>query len=327
MNMEKTAQKAIAAEYQALRGERRAEIERRTKALYQKVPALERVDRDIAFAGVRTAAKIAGGKRTVEEVSHELMETLDALKAERARLYRENNIPEDYLEVPYRCAACKDTGYVDGRRCTCFLTRAAQYVYQMSGANPELFKSDFDAFRLDYYSRETDRETGISPYENAKCIYEILKNYCAGFDTTRDNLYLYGGTGLGKTFLASCAANALLKQGYGVLYQTAYRLFSFLEDYKFGRADREESRELYGFIYSCDLLIIDDLGTEFITPFSQAAFFDILNGRICAGKKIIISTNLSIGELAATYSTRVSSRVAGSFLLLKLLGEDIRMRR
>ena len=150
------------------------------------------------------------------------------------------------------------------------------------------------------------------------------KKFCENFSKNKRGIYISGNAGVGKTYLSCCIANYLISRGNTVLYQSAYRLFSFLEDYKFMRVDRSEFASFYDYIYNCDMLIIDDLGTEFSTTFAKAAFFDIINTRADNKKSTVISSNLSLADLENFYSPRVKSRVNSSFLFLSILGEDIR---
>ena len=319
-------EKRLMSVYEQIKKEREEEADRKKAEIYAKFPRVEEIDDEIAVAAIRVAGKIADGKHTVEELSNELMETLKKLKTEKGEIYKKNNIPLDYTDEKFRCEACKDTGYVKNERCKCFYEYLAKSVYELSNIPMSAKNETFDKFDFKYYSKSIDPRIGISHYDNAKSVYERCKAFCDNFEKTDENLYIYGNAGVGKTFLTNCIAQELISKGHNVLYQTAYKTFSFLDDYKFGKIDRESNQFLFDLIYDCDLLIIDDLGTEFITQYTQAAFFDILNTRIAENKKTIISTNLSIDELSNMYSQRTSSRIAGSFTLLHIFGDDIRIK-
>ena len=181
-------------------------------------------------------------------------------------------------------------------------------------------KTDFS-----YYSNEIDKTIGVSPYDNARNIYRTCLNFCKSFGERYENLYIYGPAGVGKTHLTSCIVSELINNGHGVIYQTSYKLFKFLEDCHFNRSGIENAELLKKAIYGCDLLIIDDFGTEFINSYTQSALFDLLNTRLLEKRSTIINSNLNMSDVRATYTDRISSRIMGEFTLLKFVGEDIRL--
>lgn len=326
MRYENAVVKKISDIYENLKKEREESAEKRKREIYAKFPRVKEIDDEIALSAIRVASKIAEGNHTVEELSKELMETLKRLKTEKGDIYKKNNIPLDYTDEKYVCEKCKDTGFIKNERCKCFYEYLAKSVYELSNIPANAKNETFSKFNFDFYSKSINPKTGISDYDNAKSVFDGCKKFCENFGKNNDNLYICGNTGVGKTFLTNCIAQELIKNGFNVLYQTAYKTFSFLDDYKFGKIDRESNQFLFDLIYDCDLLIIDDLGTEFITQYTQAAFFDILNTRIAENKSTVISTNLSIKELSDMYSPRTASRIAGDFTLLHIFGEDIRIK-
>ena len=167
----------------------------------------------------------------------------------------------------------------------------------------------------------------VSPRENMQNILATCKNFVMRFPNLEKNLLFWGAPGLGKTFLSTCIAKELIKRGYSVIYETAYQTFSMLEELKFKRSEDDRLKFKADKIYSCDLLILDDLGSEFSTQYTNAAFFDILNSRLIAGKKTVINTNLSIAELGKKYSERVTSRMIGHYEMLEFFGKDIRFQQ
>ena len=184
----------------------------------------------------------------------------------------------------------------------------------------------FDSFSFDYYSKEPLISTGQSPYMYAKAIYNDCRNFVEKEEYKKGtNLFLYGDSGLGKTFLCSCIAQELLKREVPVLYQTAYRLFTILEDARFKKDETCEALEKQ--FYEIPVLMIDDLGTEFVTTYTSAVLFDLINTRVQNQKSTIISSNLSMALMKENYSDRVQSRIFGEYKLLKFYGTDIRKQQ
>ena len=190
-------------------------------------------------------------------------------------------------------------------------------VYQ---AIYDWIETGFKTFDFSLYSQEVDDTYGVSPYDAMQNIVKVCRNFIAEFDRTDRNLLFWGEPGLGKTFLSTCIAKELIKKGYSVIYETTYRIVSLLEEEHFNRsADAEALKLQIGRLYESDLLILDDLGAEFSTAYTNAALFELLNSRLIANKKTIINTNLSIQELAERYSDRVISRIMGSYIMLEFI--------
>lgn len=324
MEISKKLKSEISNEYFALKEKNEAEYEKRREILYIEHPYLKEADTEISLTALRCAQKIANSSRTIEDVSNEMLEILDKLKSKREAYILKNNINPDYLYPKYDCEICQDTGYKDKKMCKCYKSKLTQKLYEYSHISDEGKKCTFKNFKMDFYENKDIYNLGITPLENIKEVLMACKKFCENFDKNKSGVYICGNAGVGKTYLSCCIANYLISQGHTVLYQNAFRLFSFLEDYKFLRVDRTENEEFYDYIYNCDMLIIDDLGTEFSTPFAKAAFFDIINMRADNKKSTVINSNLSLSELSNFYSPRVKSRINSSFLFLSILGEDIR---
>lgn len=326
MNIDSEALRELKDQLSRERTKREHDALEEKNRIYALYPEIEEVDKEISLTALKTAYKITETGRTVEDVAKEMVDTLNRLKAQRKAYLQKYNIPEDYAKPKYSCEECSDTGFKDGKMCICLKKKIAEYVYSKSTISLINKEDTFDVFNLEYYSDNTDPEIGVSPRLAANAVYIACKNFCDNFETERRSLYIYGPTGVGKTFITSCITNELLKKGIAVLYHSAYRLFGFVDDYKFNRVPRDNYKSDYDLIYDADLLIIDDLGTEFINSNSQAVLFDILNTRYQTGKKTIISTNLSLAEIDGVYSERISSRIAGNYITLNLFGEDIRFK-
>lgn len=318
----------IASEYRELKRERENKLNSKLEFLHSIDPEFEMIEREISMLGISMASKIAGSGASVESIMAELNSKLDTLKGKRVNLYKKYDIDADFLETPYECSACKDTGYTeDGKKCKCRIQKEIKYAKAMSSIPPELGMYTFKDFDLTYYSKVPDNRYEMSAYENVLSVLDTCKHFCDNFENSGKNLYIYGKSGLGKTMLVTCMANELIQKNNIVMYQTASNLFKILEGYKFGKDTGEEISLLYDQLYNCDLLIIDDLGTEFPNTFTQSMLFDILNTRLLTKKSTVISSNLFTDDIKKTYSERISSRILGEYELLLMFGEDIRIQK
>lgn len=318
----------IASEYRELKRERENKLNSKLEFLHSIDPEFEMIEREISMIGISMASKIAGRGASVESIMAELNSKLDALKEKRENLYKKYDIDADFLETPYECSACKDTGYTDdGKKCSCRIQKEIKYAKASSSIPPELGMFTFKDFDLTYYSKVPDNRYEMSAYENVLSVLDTCKHFCDNFENSGKNLYIYGKSGLGKTMLVTCMANELIQKNNIVMYQTASNLFKILEGYKFGKDTGEEISLLYDQLYNCDLLIIDDLGTEFPNNFTQSMLFDILNTRLLTKKSTVISSNLFTDDIKKTYSERISSRILGEYELLLMFGEDIRIQK
>lgn len=233
----------------------------------------------------------------------------------------ENGYPANYLEIPYTCKKCADTGYIDGITCECRRDLLNQLnVRDLESVSPAK-ECTFDTFSLDYYSDKVSGGYSISPKEQMQMIYNYCKDYAEDFDSESGSLYMYGETGLGKTHLSLAIANVAARKGYSVFYSSAQTLLADAEREKFGGSDNSNTEKR---AIGCDLLIIDDLGCEFLTQYTAAEIYTILNERINRSKPFIISTNLKWEELEKRYTGRLTSRIIGNCTRLLFLGNDIR---
>lgn len=296
-------------------------LERRTNAAYAQIPRLKEIDDAIASCSVAQARRLFDGD---EEAISSLREQLSSYREEKAILLEENGFPADYFDPIYTCADCKDTGYIGLKRCHCFEQAAIDLVYTQSNLKEILQKENFSTFSFDYYSSEDiNPATGLSSLDTARDAVLKCRNFIEHFDDTFSNLYFYGDTGIGKTFLSNCVAKELMDQGYSVIYFTAFQLFDILSKGIFKKD--EDAIAAHQNIFDCDLLIIDDLGTELTNSFTTSQLFLCLNERILRKKSTIISTNLGMNQLADIYSERVLSRISSNYTLIKLFGADIRI--
>lgn len=317
----------ILREYDERRFQNKYELDKRVEAAYQAIPLLmELEDEIISLSAESGRLALFGNTNALDE----LKEKATILKDRQAQLLLENGYPEDYLEMRYICSKCKDTGFIGNEKCNCFKQAIADIIYEGSNIKSVLQRENFSMFSFKYYSDDyIDESIGLSPLSNMQKIVAGCKNMIRNFNKKPDNLLFLGNTGVGKTFLANCIAKELLDRGYTVIYLTAFRLFDILEKYKFGR-DVENTltaANQFEYILDCDMLIIDDLGTELSNSFTTSQLYLIINERLLRQKSTLISTNLSLDNLNTNYSERIYSRIISNYCIRRIVGEDIRLNK
>ena len=301
--------------------DRESENRQHLAEAYKRVPRIREIDMQLrrTMAKAAQAAFLQGsdGRELLEKARMENME----LQQERAILAMEHFEPGYLDEMPI-CETCGGSGYLGTSMCECLLELCRQEqkkeVSILSGS-----KEAFNQFRLEYYPDRIDPKIGASPRAIMERNFKICRTYALTFTTNSGNLLFVGGTGLGKTFLSACIARAVADRGCSVVYETANHLFAKLEQNKFSPSE-ETRREAAKFL-DCDLLIIDDLGTEMPGQFVTAALYSLLNDRILMGKPMVISTNLNVDEMSRRYSPQIASRLHGGFQRLTFVGDDIRV--
>ena len=313
----------IMREYNRRQASVQHSLEERRRDVFARIPRLAEIDRRVASLSAEKARSLLYGEsRTMEDLKSQVA----ALSAERTELLRKNGLPEDYLEPHYFCPHCQDTGYVGSRKCSCFKKAEIELLYTQSNLTEILEKENFEHFSFDWYSDTIKNEaTGLTARQTAKHAYDAAMDFVRDFDSRFQNLFLYGSTGTGKTFLSHCIAHELLQSAHCVLYFSAFDLFDRMAQSTFGRRSESDTGE--DFIYDCDLLIIDDLGTELTNSFVSSQLFLCINERIARRKSTVISTNLRLEDFSATYSERTFSRIASNFQMIKLIGKDIRIQK
>ncbi len=297
----------------------------RRQALYAACPRLVQIEEEIASASTQHLKRLLQGDPDERETQLEELRThIRLLAQERKDLLTSNGYPADYLETPYECPLCQDTGYVLGHKCTCFKKAEVALLYSRSRLNEEMKEASFDGFLLDYYSEDAAGQSGKSERELAREALDASRRFVRNFDTLHDNLFFYGDTGVGKTFLSLCIANALLDTSHLVLYFSAQDLFAQLAEYTFSPESGGGSKSD---LLDAQLLIIDDLGTELTNSFTSSQLFQCVNDRLSARKCTLISTNLNLKEFASLYSERTFSRIYSSYRICKLTCRDIRIQK
>lgn len=316
----------ILSEYDALKNQYKGEEKAWLDALYLSYPQIASIDSDIASLAVKSAKAIIDGKFSDKEAADYVKSEAERLRNQKSLFFSQNGIQE--YTPDYKCTACKDTGFSpDGKRCACYIKKLRQYLTFPGERvnNSKLDNSSFNDFDLSYYPNHVDPELGVSPRKIMRAVFAECTKFAHSFSgEDSGNLLLCGPSGLGKTLMASSIANAVAAGGYLSIYKSSYKIFQFMEDYKFSKIDRDAYSVTNDALYGCDLLVIDDFGTEFITSYTQSAFFDLLSTRLDSGKSTVISTNLPLEKISEIYQERVMSRLKNEFEVLRFAGEDIR---
>ena len=301
---------------------RRRDAETSAAALRERmcgeIPRLREIEREKAAAIPELTHAILAGNADgeMERIQQKNLE----LQQEMADILRSNGCDRDNFEPRYTCTKCGDTGYVNGAVCDCYRRLLQEEACNALSGLSAMRLTDFGSLRLDYYDNTVDPKLGVSPREHMRDIIDYCRDYTAAFDTHGDSLLLQGATGLGKTHLCLAIARGVTEQGFGVVYGSVQPLIRRLEAEHFGR----EQGDSEGQLISCDLLVLDDLGMEFDTPFSRACLYNVLNARLLEGRPTVVSTNLSIHALKERYGDQIASRISGGFVPLLCVGNDIR---
>lgn len=303
---------------------REEELKRRKNEVFQKIPRLMQIEAELDRYGIRMLNLIASGDCDEKSAVEGIMKENQAFIKERNSLLIQNGYDSEYLSLSFVCKKCEDTGFIGGNLCECLKREITDCALSDANLSKKMADQTFENFNLNYYSDEYVEEYGCSPRENMKVIFSECRAYVKNFDNTTDNLLFCGGCGLGKTYLSSAIANELLQKGKDVLYISSNALFPILEDMHFGREVTDRASYIIKKLNECELLILDDLGSEFVTQFTCAELFRIINNRLLSAGKMIISTNLNRNMIAKTYDERIASRITGGFSILEFLGEDIR---
>lgn len=286
------------------------------------IPEVREINRQLAAAGAEIAIELARGKENIEERINALKDKNLALQEKRAALLIANGYPADYTKPRFKCEKCEDSGFVGTKICDCFHREVVENTIRSSGIGALVDRQSFDNFDLKYYSGDPRTLTIM------KNVFETLREYAEGFTTSRKSVMMMGGTGLGKTHLSTSIAKSVIEQGYDVVYETVQNVMSDFEYERFGRGyntDAEEKKtDKY---FDCDLLIMDDLGTELTNSFTVSCLYNLINTRINKHLPIIINTNLTHKELKERYEDRITSRLMGEFKVMPFAGTDIRQQK
>ena len=308
--------------YEADRSAREADLAEQREQLYARRPRLREIQDQLRRTASRVmAAALRRGEDPLPEIQRLREENL-SLQAERQMLLAELGLPDNALEDTPLCPFCNDTGYRGGEMCRCLKTYYVEEQRKELSKLLDLGSQSFDTFDTDWYSDQRAPGKTKSAREHMERVYDTCVEYAHNFGKKPANLLLFGRPGLGKTHLSAAIAREVSGKGFSVVYDTAGHIFERFEAQKFGRDEAERDVER---VLNCDLLILDDLGTEMVTTFVQSALYQIINGRLLEKKSTIVSTNLMPEAIAQRYSGQIASRIEGEYQLLPFVGEDIRV--
>ena len=297
-----------------------SELEKKKKVFYLRFPRAKEIEKSLAATSLSAARAVLKGKNAGQAIS-ELKKESEALRQELSDILARAELPADYLEPKFSCKLCSDEGFIDGKMCKCMKDLLKKESYKKLSDMSPVSNCSFRNFSLDFYS-EGGRPSARNRMKN---ILNYCLDYAKNFGPNSKSLIFIGGTGLGKTHLSMAIAGEVINKGFSVIYTSAHNMLSSMEKEKFGAASTGVLGSRSYFL-DCDLLIIDDLGTEFSTNFSSDALYEIIDSWLILGKPVIFSTNLSIREFEERYTPQITSRVMGCYEQLEFLGQDVRLK-
>lgn len=298
------------------------DAEKRREEIYKKIPRVYEIEKQLAHTGLTAAKAVLSGSDTKTELIKLKDENLK-LQGEMQILLVEQGYTTADLDERYICPLCRDHGYIDGIMCGCMKKLLRDIAFNEVNALSPLSLSSFDTFDLSYYPNEPNHEGNVPRVRMTK-IFDFCKKYAENFNGKNHSILMLGGTGLGKTHLSLAIAGRVIERGFGVIYCSTPRVLSAIEREHFTKGSE---RATLTRLEQCDLLIIDDLGTEFGTQFNNVTVYNLLNNRILCQKPTIVNTNLSTGELKSRYTERFVSRLIGEEIFFEFIGKDIRLEK
>lgn len=307
--------------YEKIRTDENRKLMKRREEIKNKYPEILELDTTIQKLCLNLSMAALRGITDQNELNN-IKEEITDLRAKKYEMLVSHGYNPDYLNLHYNCPKCKDTGFIGIEKCSCFKSKLIKLYYKDSDLEEAVKTNNFKNFNINLYPNHKLNDERYTPRKNIEDILEyITGEYLPNFKNSNTNLLFYGNSGTGKTFLSWCIAKELLDKGFLVVYKTSDDLLRALKDIKFNN-----DTDLEKLLINCDLLIIDDLGSEQITDFSSTELFTLINKKILKNKKMLISTNLSLPLISKRYSERISSRIIGEFKLFKFFAEDIRIQ-
>lgn len=308
--------KRIKEEYDGKYLRAQEEAQFRRAEVHSAIPEIAEIDKELSVTGFNIFdATLRGDMARLEDIRRRNK----ALLEKRAEIMKIAGFEPNYTEVRYECPLCGDTGVVEHSMCRCMRKKLVEAGIETSGMSDLIKRQNFSNFSLEYYKHNPES------YKRMTAIYDILKKYAENFDPNKSqNVAMFGGTGLGKTHLSSAVASVVIEKGNDVYYTSAMNMFADFEERRFGTSATSEASGDVQQYFTCDLLIIDDLGAEMINQFTVSCLYNVINTRLNRKKPIMLSSNLARDDFKKKYWDRIASRVFGEFVILPFVGSDIR---
>ena len=324
MQFDKQILSNILREYEIKRELRAKMLNERRLEVYKKVPRIKQIDALLKGTAASVMKIALENGDNPEDALKQLKEKNLSLQRERRELLIKNNIPADFLDDKPECSICSDMGYIGSNPCKCLKHAYQDKLNKQLSTMLPINDQNFQSFKLHLYPQTIDANIGTSARENMRKNFEHCRKYASEFNKNSENLLFYGSTGLGKTFLSSCIAKVVTEAGFSVAYDTAINVVNNYEMVKFNGIDIKKAREAITKYEKADLLILDDLGTEFPTQLAISIIYSLINNRLMSHKPMIISTNFLPEDLEKRYSPAIASRINGEFTPFRFIGNDIR---
>lgn len=325
MALSNSQYESIMRVYNRTQLQKKHELDERIREVYDKIPAVREMNDAIASAAVKSAKELLAGDG---DAVRRLRETIEDLKEQRQVLMSAYGYPADYMDMRYECADCRDTGYVDGKKCHCFKQREIDLLYDQSNIREILERENFSHFSFNYFDdTKIDERSGKTARAYMEQVVDSCHQYIDKFRDEKGNILFTGKTGLGKTFLSNCIAKELIEQCFSVVYLPAVEMYEIFSKDRLSYDSTDEDHDRSQYLLECDLLIIDDLGTELVNTFTTSQLFYVVNERLNRKRGTIISTNLPVNEMRDEFTDRVMSRIFSQYKVIPLYGEDIRVRK
>lgn len=331
MALTNTQYELLKQTYDQRQQKNRNELIKRKDHIFRLIPRMKELDERISECAVTAVERMINGDNTARNECHRLFEQYEK---EKQHLLTQAGYSKDYLSPIYDCKDCRDTGYqyTDSgltKKCHCYQQLVSEILLADSGRGVIPPEDTFENFQYDYYSEQyIDDITEQSAYQNAFEVVETARRYVRDFDRSdHKNLFIYGSVGIGKTYLTHCIMNEMKKNNKVFFYLTAFEFFDLAREHSFSRDDDEQTATQYHDLVTCDILIIDDLGSELNNSFTNTQLYSVINERMIQNLATIISTNLSLNDIRSIYGERIFSRISGSFELIRMFGDDIRIKK
>ena len=311
----------VMARYGAIRTQEEEQQRNRKAEIYKRIPQISNLETLMSRNSLNVARVHLKAEENLEAAIQSLKTENLNLRQEKMELLVAHGYPMDYMDLKFKCRKCNDTGFIAGKKCSCYNGHLAEIVYEESHFKELMKDNSFMTYDDSLFDdKSVNPEYNKTVKQNMRDNLKMALRYVLEFSIHAENLYLYGPSGTGKTFLASCIARELLNDGNLVLYRTSAQLMDDIKDIKF-----RDNKELENLVMNCELLIIDDLGTEMVSDLAKTEIFNLINIRLLHKKKMIISSNLKLENIRDKYSERLSSRIIGDFIFVPFFGEDLRL--